>query len=383
MNIVWFSEIKWDYLKTRKQQIISRKPAGVRLLFLEPFKRSTRNCYRLRSEGPVLCATVPFLKSAPYFPWTTVLDRRSARSLVDLVARKRIQQILKRLDFGPADTGFVVSNIYAAGIVSRLPRRFFLYDCNDDHSSFPGMRSWTKAYFCKTSREADAVFASSDALMKKIADVRGTADGCWYLGNGVDYAHFQTAGRSSPSDTPSGKPRLGYIGALAPWFDFDAVADLARQRPEWEIILVGPILSGADGQVAELTALPNVFHLPAVSYDKLPGILAQFTLGLIPFKYGELTRSVNPNKMYEYLASGLPVIATRFSSEVEKFPGVVSAVDPGPDWVRACDGFVEDASDPGRAARIAESARSIARENDWDMIAASFWSKVEELMNRT
>jgi glycosyltransferase involved in cell wall biosynthesis len=382
MKIVWFSEIKWNYLKTRKQQIISRKPADVQLLFLEPFKRSARNTYRLRHEGPVVCATVPFLKSAPYFPWTTVLDRRSARWIVDLVVRKRIEQILKRLDFDPAHTGFIVSNIYAAGIVSRLPRKVLLYDCNDDHSSFPGMRSWTQAYFQKTSREADAVFASSQALLKKVTEVRGRTDGCAYLGNGVDYAHFQ-AREGETARGPSDKPRLGYIGALAPWFDFDAVAELGRERPRWEIILVGPVLSGVEKDVERLTALPNVFHLPAVSYDKLPGILAQFTLGLIPFRYNELTRGVNPNKMYEYLACGLPVVATRFSSEVEKFPQVVRAVDPGREWVRACDEFVEAMSDARAAADVSARARDVARDNDWGTIAAKFWSTVEELMGRS
>lgn len=382
MNVVWFSEIKWNYLRTRKQQIITRKPAGTRVLFLEPFKRFARNHYRLRAEGPVLCATVPFLKSAPSFPWRNVLERSSARSLVDFVARARIQQIFKRLDFDPAETAFIVSNIYAADIVGRMPRRFLLYDCNDDHSSFPGMRSWTKAYFYKTSREADAVFASSEALLNKISEVRGGCDACVYLGNGVDYAHFQDRGGLTGGADRAAKPRLGYIGALAPWLDFDTLADLARRRPEWEIILVGPVLSGAQGDVSRLTMLPNVFHLEAVSYDRLPGVIAQFTLGLIPFRYNELTRGVNPNKMYEYLACGLPVAATRFSSEVTRFPDVVAAVDPGPGFVEACDAFVDAARDEGRSAGIAERARTIARENDWNVIAAAFWSRVEALMNR-
>ncbi len=383
MKIVWFSEIKWNYLRTRKQQIITRKPADVQLLFLEPFVRSARNSYRVRDEGTISCATVPFLKSAPHLPWRTVLDLGSARSIVDLIARKRVQHILTRLGFDTLDTGFIVSNIYVANIVPRLPRKFLLYDCNDDHSSFPGMRSWTKAYFDKTTREADAVFASSRALLKKVADIRGSADGCSYLGNGVDYGHFHNDGGPPPRGPAGVRPRLGYIGALAPWFDFDAVAELARERPHWEIVLVGPMLLGVEDRVARLTALPNVVHHPAVPYDRLPGILAQFTLGLIPFRYNELTRGVNPNKMYEYLACGLPVVATRFSSEVEKYPDVVSAVDPGAELVRACEVFVEAVSDAGRAAAISERARAVARENDWNVIAAAFWSKVEELMNRS
>jgi len=389
MKVVWFSEIKWNYLKTRKQQIITRKPPGVRLLFLEPFVRAGRNGYRVRTEGDIFCTTIPFLKSAPYFPWRTVLDQASARWVVDLIARSRIQQILRQLGFDSSDTGFIISNIYAANIVSRLKKRFLIYDCNDDHSSFPGMRSWTEGYFFKTSRKADAVFASSQALLDKITTVRGGVAGCEYLGNGVDFEHFQTEdgdGRGTTGgerDVPGdgGKPRLGYIGALAPWFDFEAIADLARARPEWEVVLVGPVLLGVENKVLEVTSLPNVFHLPAVSYDRLPGILRQFSVGLIPFRYNELTRGVNPNKLYEYLAAGLPVVTTRFSEEVTGYPELVQSVDPGEEFVRACDGLVDVVSDIERRAEIGARAKSVAREHDWDVIAATFWAKVQNLMD--
>lgn len=379
MNVVWFSEIKWNYLKTRKQQIITRKPPGVDLLYLEPFVRSSRNTYRLRREGDIRCATVPFLKTAPGFPWRSVLDRASARRVVDLAARMRVRRILKSLGFNARDTGFIVSNIFAAQVVSGLGRRFLLYDCNDDHSSFPGMRPWTREYLNHTLREADAVFASSEALLGKVVALRGNSSGCSYLGNGVDYDHFQR-GAGPPRGPGDAKPRLGYIGAIAPWFDFDAVSDLANRRPQWEIVLVGPVLLGVDEQVRALTSLPNVFHLPAVSYEKLPGVIAQFTVGLIPFRYSDLTRGVNPNKMYEYLACGLPVVTTRFSAEVERYPDIVNAVDPGEAFVRACEAFIDAAGAAETSEALAERARGVARKNDWNVIASAFWKEVKGLM---
>jgi glycosyltransferase involved in cell wall biosynthesis len=250
------------------------------------------------------------------------------------------------------------------------------------------MRSWTEGYFYKTSREADAVFASSQALLDKITSVRGGVTGCEYLGNGVDFEHFQveegeegTTGDGGRMPGNGGKPRLGYIGALAPWLDFEAIAELARARPDWEIVLVGPVLLGVENKVMEITSLANVFHLPAVSYDRLPGILRQFSVGLIPFRYNELTRGVNPNKLYEYLAAGLPVVTTRFSEEVKGYPELVESVDPGEGFIRACDGFVNAVSDDDRCAEISSRAKSVAREHDWDVIAATFWSAVRNLMD--
>ncbi len=383
MNIVWFSEIKWSYLRTRKQQIIARRPAGVQLLFLEPYVRSRANAYRLRETEGVFCATVPFVKSAPGFPWRDVLGLRSARRAVDLIVRRRVEHIMKHVGFDPLDAGFIVSNIYAADVVSRLPRRFLVYDCNDDHSSFPGMQAWAGAYFDKICRDADAVFASSSALVEKVVRTRGGAAGCSYIGNGVDYEHFREIGDRKATRAGKGKPRLGYIGAIAPWLDFDALADLARRHPEWNIVLVGPVLLGVEEDVKRLTALPNVSHVPAVPYDRLPAVLAGFTLGLIPFRYNELTRGVNPNKMYEYLACGLPVVTTRFSSEVEKYPGVVAAADPGDEFARACEGFVETMHGRESGAALSKRAQSVAQENDWKSIADEFWRRIEEMTGRS
>jgi glycosyltransferase involved in cell wall biosynthesis len=379
MQIVWFSEIKWDYLRTRKQQIISRKPADLQLLYLEPYVKDRRNRFGLRTEGDIFCATIPFIKSAPYFPWRTVLDRRAARSAVDMFARLRIQRLFRQLQFSRGRVGFVISNIYAADIALSLPRRFLLYDCNDAHSSFPGMRSWSDAYFYKTCRNADMVFASSSQLLKKVADVRGSGKDCEYLGNGVEFKHFQNGAGARNNSRPK-QPRLGYIGALAPWVDFDSIAALARSHPEWEIVLVGPVLQGAEEQVRSVTALANVFRLEAVSYDKVPSILHQFGVGLIPFRYNELTRGVNPNKLYEYLASGIPVVTTRFSEEVERYPEVVRSVDPGESFVRACEEAVGMLAEGGMVESIVEKARRAAAENDWDVIAESFWNKVTQMM---
>lgn len=376
MQVIWFAEIKWDYLKTRKQQIITRRPPHVRILYLEPYTRNRRNLFRLRTEGDIFCATIPFIKSAPSFPWRNVLDQQSARLAVDFVARARVRNILGQLNFDPANVGFIISNIYAVNIATSLPHKFLLYDCNDDHASFPGMRSWSETYFNKTSRSADAVFASSQALLQRVKAIRGESAGVEYLGNGVDFEHFQTANGTQPS----AKPRLGYIGALAPWVDFDAIDDLARRHPEWEIVLVGPVLNGVDARILELTTLPNVFHLAAVPYDRVPEILHQFTVGLIPFRLNQLTRGVNPNKLYEYLAAGLPVVSTRFSEEVFRYPDLVKAADAGEAFSTACEQTVTALENNQRATDIRQRALKAARENDWDVIAQSFWAKVDNML---
>lgn len=380
MDIVWFAEIKWDYLKTRKQQIICRKPADVRLLYLEPYVKGRDNRFDLREEGGILRATVPFIKTVPTGePLRWVLDRRWGRALLDGVARRRVKRLFRDAGIVPAQTGLVLSNVYATGVATRIKSRFLLYDCNDAHSEFPGMPSWTGDYYADACRRADAVFASSRALYEDAAGFRGGAEGCELLGNGVEYGHFEEVRVENGWPDPPDPPRIGYLGAIAPWFNFDYVEQLARAHPDWEVALVGPVMLGVDDAVRRLTDLPNVSLGDAVAYEDVPRVLKTFTVGLIPFRYDALTRGVNPNKMYEYLAMGLPVVATRFSSEVERFPEVVETASTAEEFVRACERSIAAAAETSRLDEHRRQAVEIAARHDWAAIADRFWDRVRSL----
>jgi glycosyltransferase involved in cell wall biosynthesis len=177
-----------------------------------------------------------------------------------------------------------------------------------------------------------------------------------------------------PAREGSGEVCIGYLGAIAPWFDFDLVLDAARSRPQWRFRLVGPVLGGAGAEVARLAALPNVEVRPGVPHDDVPGVLRGFTVGMIPFRRTRLTAGVNPNKLYEYLAAGLPTVATPFSPEVEAHAGVVSLAPDAGAFVGACEAFL--APPAGARADTERRALEIAAAHDWDRIATEFWALV-------
>jgi glycosyltransferase involved in cell wall biosynthesis len=382
MDIVWFSEIKWDYLKTRKQQIIRRKPVDVRLLYLEPYVKGRVNRYDLRKEGDILCATVPFVKTVPTQPLRSLLDHGWVRGLVDREARRRVSGLIRRAGFVTSETGLVLSNVYSIRVAGRIPGRFLLYDCNDAHDAFPGMPSWTTDYYEASFLEADAVFTSSQALFETASGIRGSDAGCKLLGNGVEFEHFESVREDLGwPDTPD-PPRIGYLGAIAPWFDFEFVHRLATAKPDWEIVLVGPVILGVKDEVKRLAELPNVSMRDPVAYADVPAVLRTFTVGVIPFRYDSLTRGVNPNKMYEYLAMGLPVVASRFSAEVEQYPDVVAASETADDFVKDCRKFVEICADRSLLAEHRERAVELAARHDWALIADAFWKRVETLAAR-
>jgi len=135
--------------------------------------------------------------------------------------------------------------------------------------------------------------------------------------------------------------------------------------------------------LASLLTLGNVRHRPAVAHDRVPEVLLDFTVGMIPFRRNALTAGVNPNKLYEYLAVGLPTAATAFSPEVAHYAGtfgdtsaVVAVADDANGFVKACEAFVNARRDSAASARMRERATAIAAAHDWNTIATQFWSVI-------
>ena len=375
MDVVWLAEIKWDYLRTRKQQLIRQRPQEVRMLYLEPYVRGRENRYEVRDQDGISVATVPFLKAVPGGPMRTLLDLGAARRMVDAWALRRTRRAM-RMAGVPARPVVITSNVFAAPVAASIPRSALVYDCNDAHSAFPGMPAWTQGRFEDTCRLADRVVVSARALGEAVREIRGGATGLEEIGNGVDFPLFDRA-RHALGSKPRGPVTVGYLGAIAPWFDFAALEAVARAHPEWEVALTGPVMQGADTALAALSSLPNVTVSPAVPHDQVPAVLHRFSVGVIPFRYDALTRGVNPNKMYEYLAMGLPVVATRFSPEVGQFPDAVFTADDAAGFVVACERAVARASGP-QAEAFTDQAATIAAAADWGAIAGRFWGVVAD-----
>ena len=83
------------------------------------------------------------------------------------------------------------------------------------------------------------------------------------------------------------------------------MARIARLRPDWSFWLIGDTY-GSD--VTSLLRLDNVTLFGEVPYANLPSLVADFDVGVIPFRRSALTEATNPVKVYEMLAAALPVV---------------------------------------------------------------------------
>ncbi|HYO15155.1 MAG TPA: glycosyltransferase, partial [Thermoanaerobaculia bacterium] len=156
--------------------------------------------------------------------------------------------------------------------------------------------------------------------------------------------------------------RIGYVGALGPWFDTAAVRAAARALPGWRFRLAGRV---EDAGVAVLGDLPNVELAGEIPFREVPSFLAGVDAALVPFQDSPLTRAVDPVKLYEALALGLPVVARRLPETERWQEPLVYLYDAPEAFVRQVRRAVEEDS----AARAAERRQAAAGES-WDRRAA-------------
>ncbi|HTY43276.1 MAG TPA: glycosyltransferase, partial [Thermoanaerobaculia bacterium] len=231
-----------------------------------------------------------------------------------------------------------------------------VYDCMDEHTGFGTHGPETESDERRLVAEADLVAATSRLLVEKVRRVRPRVLALPNAGDAARFERLPARAASPLAKLP--RPVVGYYGAIAAWFDAPAVADAARRHPEWSFALVGGV-SGAD--LSSLEGRPNVHRFGEVPYEKLPAWVAGFDVCTIPFERSPLTEATNPVKVYEYLATGKPIVARRLP-ELEALGSAVSLYDRGEDFAGALEQAVRE--DP--AAPVVERRRALARENTWD-----------------
>ena len=241
-------------------------------------------------------------------------------------------------------------------LVRWLPDVPVLYDVMDDFTLF--LRPGQGAHFQELHEQllARASFVLTSARVLE-ARHRRLGTKAVYLGNGVWTDLVERCALSFPDPALSAlpRPRLGYVGMISRWLDFSVVRALAEAFPGGAVVLAGP-------RDVRVPALPrNVHVLDAVPQKRLPGILRSFDVGLIPFIPCPAIDAVNPVKLYEYLAAGLPVLASNFA-EMRVHAGMASRYRDPASAVLAVRQLLEQ----GASAHQIHCRQRYALENSWE-----------------
>jgi glycosyltransferase involved in cell wall biosynthesis len=263
---------------------------------------------------------------------------------------------------------------YGGGALD-VPHRLAVYDCVDEYAEFPAYRgspSWLLEREEALCRKADVVFTTSRALFD--AKRRFNPDNTYLVHNVGDTAHFRKAEDPVTNVPPEvarlPKPVVGFVGAVSPYkLNLEWIAHLARERPGYSVVLVGPVGVGEKGaSIAPLRGLPNVHLLGHRDYGALPNYVRGFDVTVIPYVKSRYTESCFPIKFFELLASGRPVVISELPALAEYFDAVHVARSAS-EFVECCTRAVSEA-DTGKARRLA-----LAAENDWS-------SRIRRLMEQ-
>ena len=239
--------------------------------------------------------------------------------------------------------------------IGRYGEALVCFDSMDYHAAFK--RGPVRTKIAAAERDllarADLVFTSSADLQTRAVAAGARA---MLVPNAADVEHFaRAAARPLPEPADLARlrrPRLLYYGTLGPWLDAAWIAGLARARPAWTVLLIGP---SAGAELGPLARLPNVALLGPRPYQSLPAYLRHADVCLLPRVASELTRAMDPVKVYEYLAAGKPVVATPLP-ELAKYGDLVDVAGTPVEAIAAVERHLGARGDERLRARQAFAA---------------------------
>lgn len=235
-------------------------------------------------------------------------------------------------------------------LIGHLKESKVVYYCVDEWSKFSFLDG---TLMQKLEREllqkSDIVITTATTLY---ADKQQYAANCLLVPHGVDWSHFSqalTVDRALPNDMRSlKKPVIGFFGLIHDWIDLDLIVFLATKRPMWSFVLIGK--SSVD--MSGVAQFRNIHLFGQMPYAQLPDYCRAMDVALIPFKLNDLTIHVNPIKLREYLAAGLPVVSTNLP-EVAQYSHLVEIGKTNDEFLEKIEKCLQENSDVHRQARSA------------------------------
>ena len=259
-----------------------------------------------------------------------------------------------------------------ADFIDLLAPDLVVYDVMDDLSLFRYAPSRLREQEERLLARADLVFTGGPSLHRSVAHRRPDAH---IFPSGVDAAHFAAAvdpDVEPPADVADlPRPIIGFMGVIDERSDLALLDAVAAMRPEWSLVLVGPVLKIRE---SALPRRPNLHYLGQRRYEELPAYVGAFDVAMMPFAINDATRSISPTKTLEYLAAQRPVVSTPVPDVIELYGSVVRIADTPERFVGEIEAALSEPA-PQRDARV-ERSRDLLERYSWDSIV----SQMERLL---
>lgn len=303
-SVICISHLRWDFVYQRPQHLMSRfakvKPV---FYFEEPLFSDEPTRVEISQREDNLFVVVPHISHS---------DRENDRVT-------RIQrEMLNKLISSKGLSNFLLWFYTPMGMdfAKDLKAGITVFDCMDELSAFKFAPKELIENEKQLMKKADIVFTGGHSLYEA---KRNRHSRIFAFPSSIDVAHFEQA-REITREPEDQKmipgPRLGFCGVIDERFDTELLAEMAGLRPEWNFVMVGPVVKISD---EDLPKAPNIHYLGGKSYQELPAYFSGWDIALMPFAMNESTRFISPTKTPEYLAAGKPVISTPIRDVVRPY----------------------------------------------------------------
>jgi glycosyltransferase involved in cell wall biosynthesis len=323
-TLVVFSHLRWNFVYQRPQHLLSRLAMRWRVIFVEePYLNAERNELERFEPTPGVEVWRPHVTGdAPGF------HDDHLPALQRLLAEAMREQAVE-------DYWIWFYTPMALPLATGLTPRGVVYDCMDELSAFKNAPRQLVQRENALFKLADLVFTGGRSIYNA---KRSRHPDVHCFPSSVDAKHFAKATQDHPLQAAIAHPRLGYCGVIDERINLHLIEEVAKARPDWQIVMVGPTAK------IDPTALPrqaNIHWLGQQSYDDLPAFIGGWDICLMPFALNEATRYISPTKTLEYMACGRPSVSTSIRDVVEPYGQLVQIADTPEGFVISCEEILQ------------------------------------------
>ncbi len=368
--LVVFSHLRWSFVYQRPQHLMSRLARHYPVLFVE---EPMFDAGPARLESSWQGRSLEVLTPRTPLPGQG-FDRQQARLLQPLLQRALRERGLR------SPMAWLYTPL-ALPLARGLDPVLWVYDCMDELSAFKGAAAELPDQERELLGLADLVLTGGPALYEA---KRALHPRVHCMPSAVDVEHFQpqvqdaaACERAEQAQGSLPRPRLGFFGVIDERMDLALLAGLADARPEWQLVMVGPVVK-IDSD--SLPRRPNIHWLGMQSYQTLPALMAGWDVCLMPFALNESTRFISPTKTLEYLAGEKPVVSTPVPDVLRLYGAVVRIASGVDAFVEACEQALHET--PAQRRQRLTHAMDVVASYSWDGSARVVHELLEAALER-
>lgn len=376
-DIILIAAERWEGTIWRRRHHVAWNLAkDNRVLFIEPPTAKTAQRVSIKHQGRNLYS-VSIKKE---FPDTVARNKVDVGFINERLIRRQLKKIAREMKI-VSPLLWVYFSTEQYDYFNLFNEKLIISDWYDMFTAYCGWTSneYEKTIFIKTEKiikKADVIFAVSKVIYESLAKRRGDI---YFMPHGVNQENFDLRGEDALEITKLKSiqgPRIGYLGTIQYKLDFKLLNYLAKRCKDWKIVLAGAdVITNIEDKEGfkELLNNDNVVYLKEIGKEQIPNYLEALDVCIIPFKKVEWIYASAPLKLWEYMASGKPIVAMDRGTEYD-CDYYIKTAGSSDEFIE----LIEKALKNVEGQTAVEERKNIARANSWDKRIEQMMKIIEE-----